>query len=79
VTGPHTLAADRERLAVARLLRHGRVNSSEATSCGRVRGSLWCAWLGDGGGRGGLATKVSFGRQWRAVRSSPELGFCLGK
>jgi hypothetical protein len=31
------------------------------------------------GDRGGLATTASFGRQWRAVRSSPELGFCSGK
>jgi hypothetical protein len=48
VTGPRTPTADLERLTVARLLRRGRVNSSEATSCGRVRGSLWCTWLGDG-------------------------------
>jgi hypothetical protein len=48
VTGPHIVAVDRERLAVAGLLRCGRVNSSEATSYGRVRGSLWCAWLGYG-------------------------------
>jgi hypothetical protein len=48
VTGPRTPAADHERLAVAGLLRRGTVNSSEATSCGKVRGSLWCARLGNG-------------------------------
>jgi hypothetical protein len=48
VTIPRTQVADRERLAVAGLLRRGRVNSSESTSCGRLRGSFWCAQLGDG-------------------------------
>jgi hypothetical protein len=48
VTGPRTPAADREWLAVVGLLRRGRVNLSEATSYGRVRGSLWCSRLGDG-------------------------------
>jgi hypothetical protein len=48
VTGPHTPAADHERLALVGLLRHGRVNLSEVTSRGRVRGSLWCSRLGNG-------------------------------
>jgi hypothetical protein len=48
VTSPRTPAADRERLPVAGLFRHGRANLSEATSCGRVRGSLRRSWLGDG-------------------------------
>jgi hypothetical protein len=48
VTSPCTLAADREWLVVAVLFQRGRANLSEATSCGRVRGSLWCSRLGDG-------------------------------
>jgi hypothetical protein len=48
VTGPRTPAADHEWLAVAELFRRGRVNSSEAISFAKVRGSLWCAQLGDG-------------------------------
>jgi hypothetical protein len=47
MAGPRTLAVGRERLAVAGILRRGRANLSEATSCGRVRGSLRCSRLGD--------------------------------
>jgi hypothetical protein len=48
VAGPRTPIVGHERLAMVGLLRCGKANLSEATSCGRVRGSLWCSQLGDG-------------------------------
>jgi hypothetical protein len=62
VTGHRAPAANRERLAVARLHLCGRVQSSEATSCGRVRGSLWCTWLGDG-----WSGRAAHGGEFRAA------------
>jgi hypothetical protein len=76
VAGPRASAVDSEQRAVAGPPWRGRVQPSEATSYGWVRGSLWQAWLDDGVVGASWPRRPRLGRLWWAAWGSPELWTC---